>query len=71
MATPITHDVFKKALEDIFDEVYADFGNNLVQLVYIKKGRYEIWQGNKRLVKRIKHRKQALAMVKLIQGNQE
>lgn len=64
----LTTEILRKGIEDIFDEVYADFGNNLVQLVYIKKGRYEIWQGNKRLVKRIKHRKQALAMVKLIQG---
>ena len=64
----LTTEILRKGIEDIFDEVYADFGNNLVQLVYIKKGRYEIWQGNKRLVKRIKHRKQALAIVKLIQG---
>jgi hypothetical protein len=64
----LTTEILRKGIQDIFEGVYADFGNKLVQLVYIKKGRYEIWQGNKRLVKRIKHRKQALAMVKLIQG---
>lgn len=70
MATPMNVDVFRKALEDIFEDMYGEWSDNLLELVYIKRGRYEIWKGNKRIAKRIKHRKEGLALIKLIRGNE-
>jgi hypothetical protein len=57
-------------MANLFNEVFADYENKLVQLVYIKRGRYEVWQGNKRVAKSIRHRKEALAMMKLLKGNE-
>lgn len=61
----------EQLLGSIFLDEYNKRSNNIVQLVYIRRGRYEVWKGNKRLAKRIKHRKEALALIKLIRGNEE
>lgn len=61
----------EQLLGSIFANEYSKWSNNMVQLVYIRRGRYEVWKGNKRLAKRIKHRKEALALIKLIRGNEE
>ena len=54
-----------------FDREYGKWALNKLELVYIKRGRYEIWKFNKRVVKNIKHRREALAMMKLMQATQE
>ena len=59
------------AIDAIFDEVYEDWGNNLLFLTMPKRGQYEVWQGDKRVAKKIKYRKQALALIKLLKGNEE
>lgn len=64
-------DARDKVMWRIFHDEYAKWSDNMVQLVYIRRGRYEVWKGNKRLGKRIKHRKEALALIKLIRGNEQ
>lgn len=71
MATPITRQILMQGLTEIFDEAYESYAKDMVQLVYIKRGRYEVWKGSRRLAKRIRHRKEALALIKLIRGNEE
>ena len=71
MATPITLGVFRKGIRDLLDEVYGKAFNEL-RLVMLRRGRYQVWRGHHTLVAdRIKHRKQALALIKLIKGNDE
>jgi hypothetical protein len=54
-----------------FDREYGKWALNKLQLVYIKRGRYEIHKYNKRVAKNIKHRREALAMMKLMQATQD
>jgi hypothetical protein len=75
MASPMTSRDFMKvaseSLNNVFDEVYGKWALNKLQLVYIRRGRYEIHKYNKRVAKNIKHRREALALMKLMQATQE
>ena len=65
------HHTKEQLLGRIFDWEYGKWVLNKLELVYIKRGRYEIWKFNKRVVKNIKHRREALAMMKLMRATQE
>ena len=62
-------DSIRPELETIFDEVYADWGNNLFFVTMPRRGRYQVWQGDKMVADRIKHRREALAVMKLLKEN--
>ena len=58
-------------LNAIFDEVYQDAFNEL-RLVMPRQGRYQIWKGHHTLLAdRIKHRREALAVMKLLKENKD
>jgi len=61
----------EQLLGSIFEDAYGKWALNMVQLVYVRRGRYEIWKFNKRVAKKIKHRREALAMIKLMQATEE
>lgn len=61
----------EQLMGQIFDDVYGKWALNKLQLVYIRRGRYEIHKYNKRVAKNIKHRREALALMKLMQATQE
>jgi hypothetical protein len=64
-------DLIRPEIEHIFDGVYREAFNQL-RLVMPRRGRYQIWRGHHTLViDRIKYRKEALALIKLIRGNEE
>lgn len=65
------HATKEQLLSQIFDETYEKWALNKLQLVYIKRGRYEIWKGDKRVAKNIKHRREALAMMKLMEATKD
>jgi actin-related protein len=76
MATPMRVEDFKKialdSLHNIFDEAYETI--NLTFEPHIKmprRGRYQVWKGGEILADRIKHRREALAIMKLMQATQE
>jgi hypothetical protein len=75
MADPITsrdfRNIVNQTLNNVFDEEYGKWALNKLQLVYIRRGRYEIHKYNKRVAKNIKHRREALALMKLMQATQE
>lgn len=75
MASPIDVTAFRnivnQTLNNVFDDVYEKWALNKLQLVYIRRGRYEIHKYNKRVAKNIKHRREALALMKLMQATQE
>jgi hypothetical protein len=54
-----------------FDREYGKWALNKLQLVYIRRGRYEIHKFDKRVAKNIKHRREALALMKLMNATQE
>jgi hypothetical protein len=35
-----------------------------------RRGRYQVWRGSRLKIDRIKHRKEALALLKLLKGNE-
>ena len=57
-------------MANLFNQVYMEFDKKLFHLVMPKRGNYEVWQGDKRVAKRIKHRKEAQAIIKLLKGNE-
>ena len=64
-------DLIRPGIQTIFDEVYTDAFNQL-RLVMPKRGRYQIWKGHHTiLADRIKHRKEALAVMKLLKENKD
>ena len=69
MATPIITKVMREGIAEIFEEVYADWGNNLFFVTMPRRGRYQVWQGDKMVADRIKHRREALAVMKLLKEN--
>jgi hypothetical protein len=75
MASPIDVTAFRKVatelLNNIVEEEYGKWALNKLQLVYIRRGRYEIHKYNKRVAKNIKHRREALAIMKLMRATQE
>jgi hypothetical protein len=75
MASPIDVTAFRnivnQTLNNVFEEEYGKWALNKLQLVYIRRGRYEIHKYNKRVAKNIKHRREALAIMKLMQATQE
>jgi hypothetical protein len=75
MANAITSKDFMKTvsetLANVFEDEYGKWALNKLQLVYIRRGRYEIHKYNKRVAKNIKHRREALAIMKLMQATQE
>ena len=58
------------ALNALFEDVYKGYAEQIIHLVMRKRGSYEVWQGNKRMAKGIRHRKEALALIKLLKGNE-
>ena len=60
------HATKEQLLGRIFDEEYGKWALNKLHLVYIRRGRYEIWKKGKRVAKKIKHRREALALMKLL-----
>ena len=59
----------REGIAEIFEEVYADWGNNLFFVTMPRRGRYQVWQGDKMVADRIKHRQEALAVMKLLKEN--
>ena len=60
-----------QAINAVFEEMYRDVFNK-PNLKMPRRGRYQVWRGEHTLVAdRIKHRKQALALIKLLKGNDE
>lgn len=67
--TILTTNILRKGIESIFNDAYREAFNE-PRLVMPRRGRYQVWRGHHTLVAdRIKHRKQALALIKLIKGN--
>ena len=71
MATPITTNRLRKEVDKLFEEVYADWSNNLFFVTMPRRGRYQVWQEDKMVADRIKHRREALAVMKLLKENQD
>ena len=64
--------ILEKGMNQVFDEVYSQHrGTDYYRISMPRRGRYQVWGGTKLYADRIKHRKQALAMVKLLKGNDE
>lgn len=61
----------EQLIGEMFKNEYGKWALNKLQLVYIRRGRYEIHKYNKRVAKNIKHRREALALMKLMQATQE
>ena len=64
-------DLIRPEIETIFDEVYADWDNNLFFLTMPRRGRYQVRQGHKIVADHIKHRREALAVMKLLKENKD
>jgi hypothetical protein len=58
-------------LNAIFDEVYTQHLSNYNRIEMPRQGRYQVWQGTKMVADRIKHRREALAVMKLLKENQD
>jgi hypothetical protein len=56
-------------INNLFEDEYVKWSARQLHLVYIKRGRYEIYQNHKRVAKNIKHRREALALMKLLKEN--
>jgi len=69
--TILTTEMFKQAMEQMFDEEYEKWEDEYIRMDMPRRGRYRVWKGVKMVADRIKHRKQALALIKLLKGNEE
>lgn len=59
-------------MANLFNELYANheiMPYNRIEMP--RRGRYQIWQGQKMVADKIKHRREALAIMKLMQATQE
>lgn len=58
-------------LNAIFDEVYSLHLSDFNRIIMPRRGRYQVWQGNKMVADKIRHRREALAMMKLLMENDD
>ena len=59
-------------LNEMFDDVYEEFGfSNWNRIEMPRRGRYQVWQGHKMVADKIKHRREALAVMKLLMENDD
>lgn len=58
-------------LNAIFDEVYTQHLSNYNRIEMPRRGRYQVWQGHNMVADHIKHRREALAVMKLLKENQD
>lgn len=59
----------ESSLTEIFMEEYASMAN-YDRIEMPRRGRYQVWQGHKMVADKIKHRREALAMMKLLMENE-
>jgi len=57
-------------INSLFENTYQNIFN-APRLIMPRRGRYQVWQGMDLVADRIKHRKEALALIKLLKGNAE
>jgi hypothetical protein len=59
-------------LNETFDEAYSQHHLlNFNRIEMPRRGRYQVWQGQKMVADKIKHRREALAMMKLLMENDD
>lgn len=59
-------------LNDMFEEAYSKHHlQNFNRIEMPRRGRYQVWQGHKMVADKIKHRREALAMMKLLMENDD
>ena len=57
-------------LNEIFMEEYGKMATyNRIEMP--RRGRYQVWQGHKMVADKIRHRREALAMMKLLMENDD
>lgn len=56
-------------INKLFSEVYSDFKAYRIEMP--RRGRYQIWKGYEMVADRIKHRREARAILKLIKENND
>ncbi len=72
MATPITVEAMRKGIQQVFDKVYSThLVHDYTRITMPRRGRYQVWQGTKMVADRIKHRREALAVMKLLKENED
>ena len=57
-------------LNKLFDDVYSDL-MPYHRIEMPKRGRYQVWHGHRLMADRIKHRKEAIAVMKLLMENED
>ena len=76
MAVALTTQALRAGVDKIFKEIWKDTYEtiNLTFEPYIsmpRRGRYQIWKGGEILADHIKHRREALAVMKLLKENKD
>jgi hypothetical protein len=51
-------------INKLFSEVYSNYKTYRIEMP--KRGRYQVWLGHEMVADRIKHRNEALALIKLL-----
>lgn len=60
----------ESSLNEIFMDEYAAMATyNRIEMP--RRGRYQVWQGHKMVADKIRHRREALAMMKLLMENDD
>lgn len=63
-------EILEESLTAIFMDEYAAMATyNRIEMP--RRGRYQVWQGHNKVADHIKHRKEALAMMKLLMENDD
>ena len=58
-------EAFWEEIAVAFDDGYSRVAT-YNRIIMPRRGRYQVWQGDKMIADRIKHRREALAMMKLL-----
>ena len=60
-----------RIINELFDEAYANRFADYDRIEMPRRGRYQVWQGLNKVADHIKHRKEALAVMKLLKENDD
>ena len=72
----VSRDAMKQIIETGMDQMFEEEYRNWVYADYNRiemprRGRYQVWQGHKMVADKIRHRREALAMMKLLMENDD
>lgn len=59
-------------MKTLWDDIYSQhLVHDYTRITMPRRGRYQVWQGTKIVADRIKHRREALAVMKLLKENED